>query len=78
MEVSDEVVEKAAEVERKQKEREEMRRSKSGYLNDGFMEDNGKPRQVMMRHSDSARSFSPQPGAHTSINLDETETSFTE
>ena len=77
MEVSDEVVEKAAEVERKQKEREEMRRSKSGYLNDGYMEDNGKPRPVTMRHSDSTRSFTPQP--HTSINLDESaETSFTE
>ncbi|CAL2032658.1 unnamed protein product [Caenorhabditis brenneri] len=79
MEVSDEVVEKAAEVERKQKEREEMRRSKSGYLNDGYMEDNGKPRPIQMRHSDSTRSFSGQPPAHTSINLDESaETSFTE
>ncbi|CAI5441879.1 unnamed protein product [Caenorhabditis angaria] len=78
MEVSDEVVDKTVEVEKKQKEREELRRSKSGYLNDGYMDDMGRPKTAAsIRNSDSTRSFTPTP-AHVSINLDENETSFTD
>ncbi|CAB3411221.1 unnamed protein product [Caenorhabditis bovis] len=73
MEVSEEVMKRAADIEKKLKENEEMRRNRSGFLNEAYTDDNGKTR---MRQSDSTRSFGP--ASHTTLVIDEAETTFTD
>ncbi|CAD6195818.1 unnamed protein product [Caenorhabditis auriculariae] len=72
-EVSKEVIEKTAEIEKRQKEKEELKRSRS-YINEAYEaeEKSGSVRNKL-RQSDSTRSFTP-----TAANNVDEETSFTE